>query len=624
MDKIPLIKPELVSAVTTNARSNADASTPILKAEVVSVSPAAKGGDKEAEKVVLKIGQHQIETISAKNLSPELLKKGNQLEVKLLPGPELKIISQTPSPELSKQAATLENKLPTQAIQQLLLDRFPNTQSKDISSLIKQLAALIGQESSNPKATSNDSPLTSSTAYKTELPHTGSANLTASSTGTIQTAKAITTDSQLTQVKTWLQQLPQSQDISTATGLKNALSNTGIHAENQLKTLAQQNLSLLKAPATHTKANSSAKTNISANGIFQQLQSLHNKILQTDSKPSQNTEANANSSNSQTGSTKLSDIVNKTAQALSNSSHQVLSKLAKTSLSPLNTANASNSKTSPSLSTSTNSSISSTAQGPHQTHPKASSLVSSPGDNSALIKAGQQLNQAQTLSSSSWQNPLLTSQHASLESLLNDPLLQTPSHNNKLALGQILAVQTPQDTQPKVPLNWPEAQSEGALLKTLRTLFGHIEREQLQQLSDGQQGAGLSSSNPVTSQTVNHQWLPLLINHQQQLQLIEFYIDKQERQDKQGQKKQLWFINLHFDLPKLGEMGIEISLFENECSTTFWSQNRSSLSSIAQQVQPLRQSLTEQGIVVNELQSRFGLLEKRKRNIQQRLIDIST
>ena len=63
---------------------------------------------------------------------------------------------------------------------------------------------------------------------------------------------------------------------------------------------------------------------------------------------------------------------------------------------------------------------------------------------------------------------------------------------------------------------------------------------------------------------------------------------------------------------------------DNECSTTFWSESSSVLSQISQHIQPLRQRLSEQGIIVNDIQSRHGLLEKRKHNIQQRQVDIST
>ena len=65
-------------------------------------------------------------------------------------------------------------------------------------------------------------------------------------------------------------------------------------------------------------------------------------------------------------------------------------------------------------------------------------------------------------------------------------------------------------------------------------------------------------------------------------------------------------------------------MFENECSTTFWSESASTLSQISLHVQPLRQRLTEQGIIVNDVQSRHGTLAKRKQNFEQRLVDIKT
>jgi hypothetical protein len=209
-----------------------------------------------------------------------------------------------------------------------------------------------------------------------------------------------------------------------------------------------------------------------------------------------------------------------------------------------------------------------------------------------------------------------------MEDLLRDPLLQNPSSNNKLALSQLLSIQ--RDTteiQGRIPLNWPErAGTDALLMRNLQNLLGHIEREQAQQM----QSTETNPNNPSQLNTTNQQWLPLLINNQQQLQLIEFYIDKEERQNSEGEKKHHWFINLHFDLPQMGKLGIEISLVDSECNTTFWSESRPTLNQLSQHIQPLRERLTEQGVIVNDLQSRHGTLAKRKHNIQQRLVDIKT
>lgn len=604
MAKIPLIKPELVTAVRTDSASRSDASTSVLKAEVISSQKVSS----ETAKVVLKIGQHHIET-----LSPQMLNKGSQIEVKVLPGPELKIVS--PKTEFTPQP--IDNKaMPSQALQQLLLDRLPQTQHTQLPNLIKQLASLAAQapQSSITTSTLTASNMTPSATRDNTINQKTSAQQPIdgkTTTGLFKTqlqpelhsqATASSSTNKLEQVKAWLQQLPQSQDISTANGLKNALNNSGVHAEHQIRELAQRNLSLLQNPVNSTQAQQEKPT--TANRIFHQLQSLHSKIQHTESQSNITSVKNAPVNNPPL---KLSEIVNKTAQALSTASHEVFSKLSKQTSERTTNSEVMGSR----INQAGANTLTQSNQGQAQlTQPQLTQEQLKPNDPNQLKPA------------LAWQNPLLGhQQYPSIESLLQDPLLQTPSSNNKLALNQLLGLQASQDQVPKIPLNWPEASNDGGLLKTMRTLLGHIEREQLQQLNDNQQ-----INNPTTSssQSPNQQWLPLIINHQQQLQLIEFIIDKEERADSEGKKKQHWFINLHFDLPNLGEMGIEISLFENECSTTFWSQNRSSLNSLSQHIQPLRQRLSDQGILVNELQSRFGRLEKRKRNIQQRLIDIST
>lgn len=651
MDKIPLINPALIRA----GAAKADNTQVVLKAEVVSSSPipldtatarsdnrqqtdasqikepskeqaenntkAGAGKDLEQKqspkqetkpeastnqtqtqpsryKIVLQIGQQKLETISPENLKP-----GSQIEIKVLPGPELKIINADKPiiDQISNGAPTTQKAL----VQQLLLDRIPRTQQQDFSGIIKQLNQIItGKVATSPI----DKPATIQDSNNTQARSTASSILTnnpaspSSLTGSqlyqkLQTQSTIhsstkhsstnnnplppasgstptTMHEPLQQVKSWLEKLPQSQDITTSTGLRNALGNTGIQSESQLTQLAKQSLSLKPQ---------------SANSIFQQLKNLHQSLS-----PQTNTSTQINTNDkSQPNSTSsaipvkfdLSHLVKKTAKILSNNSQQVLASLSNKNLPSLKQT------------------------GPSVTANTAPSITTNLPTNTL-----------------NWQNPLLNNQqYASLESLLQDPLLKTPSSNNKLALSQILGLGKQSglnDVQLNIPLNWPDrAGNDGVLLRTLQNLLGHIEREQVQQM---QQAEGNQGSNANLQTAANQQWLPLIIHHQQQLQLIEFFIDKEEKLNTAGEKKNHWFINLHFDLPHMGPMGIEIAMMDNECSTTFWSESSSVLSQISHHIQPLRQRLNEQGIIVNDIQSRHGLLEKRKHNIQQRLVDIST
>lgn len=576
MDRIPLIKPALVKAVTANT----DLTARVLTAEVVSSTPARSTSEdapsqtnkrtdqttnKSAQQntasdkqytVVLKMAQqgsqspYKITTISNHDLQP-----GSQIEVKVLPGPELKIINseKTLSSSTNNQLATLA--------QQLLADRIPSIQQQDIASLVKQLKNQLNQANLDPNIQTPSGQLPANTALLKEQLNTASlaaqtANKLYQSLQTnSQPDKTATINNPLLQninnaellknVKNWIRNLPQSQDISTASGLKNALNNTGALSELQLANLSLQNAKL---------------NNQSANSIFQQLQKASANLA--------NGFSNRTDFYSNQPTTNLSQMIKNTAKALNNSTQQVFASLTKDSES--STAN-------PTL------------------NPTAS-----------------------------WQNPLFNGQqHSSLTSLLQDPLLQMPSSNNKMALSQILGLGLNlKNDLPTIPLNWPiNSNNDTPLLKTLQSLLGHIEREQLQQL---QSSEGTQSNNPAAQTTLQQQWLPLLVLHQQQLQLIEFFIDKEEKENSKGDKKNNWFINLHFELPVLGTMGIEISMFENECSTTFWSESKTTLSQISQHIQPLRERLTEQGIIVNDIQSRHGTLAKRKQNIQQRLVDIST
>lgn len=552
MDRIPLITPTLIKAVS----SKTDNASRVLTAEVVSSTPVSDKNNQSSQQyqVVLQMAQqgnkqpHNLTTISHHDLQP-----GSQIEVKVLPGPELKIINADKSAHSSNSQPA--NPSAVMLAQQLLADRVPNLQQQDVASLIKQLAQQLAQSNltpNNPPAATANGPANGLLSDGLIAAHAGNKlyqslqSQTPAPSDSNRLNQGLNSAELLKNVKTWLQNLPQSQDISTSTGLKNALTNTGLFSETQLKDLAQQSMNL---PSR------------SANSLFQQLQSASAQL------------ATATNNDKGSHTTSLSQLVKNTAKVLNESGQKILSSLTNPTLNP----------------------------------------TSNPTANNAFSMATH------------WQNPLLNNQqYASLETLLQDPLLQNPSSNNKFALSQILALSLQRQSEiPSTPLNWPERfGSDANLLRTLQNLLGHIEREQLQQLQSNEGNQALN--NPAAQTTLQQQWLPLLFLHQQQLQLIEFFIDKEEKENSAGEKKNHWFINLHFELPTLGAMGIEISMFENECSTIFWSESTSTLGQISQHIQPLRERLTEQGIIVSDIQSRHGTLTKRKHNIQQRLVDIST
>ncbi|MFQ3172698.1 MAG: hypothetical protein ACI9DG_002739, partial [Oleispira sp.] len=469
MARIPLINPQLVKVVAARAESTP---APILRAEVISSEPIkASPSQNESQdkkiasneqnyKVVLQIGKQQIETISTENF-----KKGRQLEVKVAPGPELKIVTNPNDKAQPSQPPVLQATTKA-ALQQVLADRIPNIQSQGLAKLVDQLSLLMSGAKSSA---ANNSIATNKTGTSTAESVAPSPNVQTTKQALANLAyqslvnqsllrgekpnnkeamidvKAQQSIIPMQQVKDWIKQLPSSSDISNSTGLRNALNNTGVRAETQLSQLAQQFASLNKG-LQGTLANHNSVTDKNANSIFQQLQQIQQKIF------SKNPES--------LSKTDLGNIIKNTAQSLERVSQAI-----PTNLKTVRTVTQSN-----------------------------------------------PLNQA----TSNWQNPLLNNPgYSTLTELLNDPLLQNPSSNNKFALSQILshfANQT--DTAVRIPLNWPERSGNDAVfLRTLQNLLGHIEREQGIQL---QQSDSNAANSPITTPQ-NQQWLPLLFHHHQQL-----------------------------------------------------------------------------------------------------------
>ena len=249
MDTIPLINPKLVKVVTVQAER---APAPLLRAEVVSSTPVKEPSSTKTEstdsktassaesvvkqqkyKIILKIGQQQLEVVSTTGL-----KKSSQIEVKILPGPELKIINndQKAANLNEAQPQSLATSKTNGLMQQLLADRIPRIQQQELSSLVKQLTQLINAPLHNLKPEALQSESLKTNTFKSELSTTNTHGQVKNAAPNKGTGKASSSDpiksaSPLQQVKTWLQQLPKSQDIGTSIGLRNALNNTGIQAE---------------------------------------------------------------------------------------------------------------------------------------------------------------------------------------------------------------------------------------------------------------------------------------------------------------------------------------------------------------------------------------------------------
>ena len=209
---------------------------------------------------------------------------------------------------------------------------------------------------------------------------------------------------------------------------------------------------------------------------------------------------------------------------------------------------------------------------------------------------------------------------------LNKSLLQLLQNSLNPAEQPQATKATPlQERALLTPLSWPERSPvEPNLVRVMQSIIAHIEREQISQLQNQQSQGPLSSGQGAQGNSEhNAQWFPLMFNHNNQLQQIDLFLEQQSLQEDNEQQKQ-WLINLHFELENLGSLGIELSMTAQDCQAVFWSEQAYALKEISQHISPLRKSLSEQGILVSELQVKHGTLARKDKNISQRLVDVRT
>ena len=118
--------------------------------------------------------------------------------------------------------------------------------------------------------------------------------------------------------------------------------------------------------------------------------------------------------------------------------------------------------------------------------------------------AGAPSKAAQTLSASDPAEQLIKSLAPRLR---GTSLLGTDSRPQDPANKTDMNIEQKAETAPRLPFHWPDKVQEHPIMRLMQSLLGHIEREQLQLLQNQD----------------NNYWLPLIINHQQQLHPIELF-----------------------------------------------------------------------------------------------------
>jgi hypothetical protein len=162
-------------------------------------------------------------------------------------------------------------------------------------------------------------------------------------------------------------------------------------------------------------------------------------------------------------------------------------------------------------------------------------------------------------------------------------------------------------------------------LQLLQQILASMARTQFQQLSSV---AGQSATTADLAPTT-HLNLDIPIINGNQVDTVSLQIDEEllghDSGDTQQAKLSAWRVMLSFDFETLGMFYAQLRLVEDSVSTTFWAEHKTTVSAIKNEFKSLKESLTETGVVVNEMRCYQGEPpETDKAQVEKSLISVHT
>ncbi len=205
---------------------------------------------------------------------------------------------------------------------------------------------------------------------------------------------------------------------------------------------------------------------------------------------------------------------------------------------------------------------------------------------------------------------------------------QGPEHFNRLT-------PTPSQEFAQAPLQFPQiatqatpttqASSEPANAgQMLRMLAGMLNRITVNQLHSQTltTRAGAEPGAPVSTQLIELPWL----TPQQEPKIAQLRLEQYEHQQEEAGKPKRtsvseWRLTLSIDLDEAGPLHFDISFRYPSVSAQVWAEKQSTLKQVHQELPLLRQSLSDLGLEVADLDCRRGAPKQAQTRLEHRLVD---
>lgn len=208
---------------------------------------------------------------------------------------------------------------------------------------------------------------------------------------------------------------------------------------------------------------------------------------------------------------------------------------------------------------------------------------------------------------------------------LLEQLGQTSSDFNRLIpISSPALTQTPLQFPGMTNIQAPQSSSEPVTVgQMLRLLAGVLNRITVNQLHSQALSARASADAPAANNTllVDLPWLDQ--NNQprtMQLRLEEQTREKDETRPNRTTKTE-WKLALAMNLDQAGPMHFDVALGHDRISAKVWAERQSTLNTAREQLPALRQTLTDMGLEVTDLECRRGIPRGAVTHLEHRLVD---
>ena len=146
------------------------------------------------------------------------------------------------------------------------------------------------------------------------------------------------------------------------------------------------------------------------------------------------------------------------------------------------------------------------------------------------------------------------------------------------------------------------------LLQQIDGVLARMQGQQLQSLQAEQQGRQM--------------WMmELPVKHEDGVDLFDLRLQRDGKENEQGEQEQSWSMTLAFDLEGIGPIRVQVGLIAEAITSNFWAELPETRRLFHEHIEHLRSRLNQSGLEVNDLSCQCGIPPEPTEYLESRLLD---